>query len=192
MKNKKENKNSNVLDERQMQIQAKSTLIALIFALVCLVIATIHRVITTDNIGWELWVIIGICIIMAYAGRFMGDVEAPKDVIGKPLPLGDNKEDKKARIRSYLLESAVFAFGFTALDVVFVTIGTTEMAEMDVAEFLFPGLDRIETIALAALIGFVITFIVFGVLHYIIVEKFRVKRYNALMAKLDAEDEDDE
>ncbi len=190
MKNKKNN--NNLLDERQMQIQAKSTLIALIFALVCLVIATIHRIITTDNIGWELWVIIGICIIMAYAGRFMGDVEAPKDVMGKPLPLGNNKEDKKARIRSYLLESAVFAFGFTALDVFFVAIGTTEMSEIDVAEFLFPGLGRIETIALAALIGFVITFVVFGFLHYIIVEKFRVKRYNALMAKLDAEDEDED
>ncbi len=192
MKNKKENKNPYIPDERQMQIRGKSAVVALVFVLICLGVATVYRIVTTDNIGWEFWVILASLAVMLIAGRIFGDIEAPKDIFGKPLPLGNSKEDKKARKKDYFLRSVYFALGMTVMEIILITTGEFELTDMDVAEAIFPNLGRGATIAVTVVIAFVSMFIISYVCDYIIGEKFKVKRYNALMAKLDAEEDEDE
>ena len=191
MKNKKENKNPYIPDERQMQIRGKSAVVALVFVLICLGVATVYRVVTTENIGWEFWVILATLAVMLISGRVFGDIEAPKDIWGKPLPLGNSKEDKRARKKDYLLRSVYFALGMAVMEIILIATGEFELTDMDVAEAIFPNLSRGTTIAVTVVIAFVSMFIISFVFDYIIGEKFKVKRYNALMAKLDAEDEED-
>ncbi len=191
MKNKKENKNPYIIDERQMQIRGKSAAVAFVFVLICLGVATVYRVVTTDNIGWEFWVILASLAVMLIAGRIFGDIEAPKDIFGKPLPLGNSKEDKKARKKDYFLRSVYFALGMTVMEIILITTGEFELTDMDVAEAIFPNLGRGATIAVTVVIAFVSMFIISYVCDYIIGEKFKVKRYNALMAKLDAEEDEE-
>ena len=191
MKNKKENKNPYIPDERQMQIRGKSVVVALVFVLICLGVATVYRVVTTENIGWEFWVILATLAVMLISGRVFGDIEAPKDIWGKPLPLGNSKEDKRARKKDYLLRSVYFALGMAVMEIILIATGEFELTDMDVAEAIFPNLSRGTTIAVTVVIAFVSMFIISFVFDYIIGEKFKVKRYNALMAKLDAEDEED-
>lgn len=191
MKNKKENKNPYIPDERQMQIRGKSAVVALVFVLICLGVATVYRVVTTENIGWEFWVILATLAVMLIAGRVFGDIEAPKDIWGKPLPLGNSKEDKRARKKDYLLRSVSFALGMAVMEIILIATGEFELTDMDVSEAIFPNLSRGATIAVTVVIAFVSMFIISYVCDYFIGEKFRVKRYNALMAKLDAEEDDD-
>lgn len=186
----KETKNTNVLDERQMQIRAKSTLITLVFLLVCLLVATICRIVTTDNIGWEFWVILASLLVMLFCNRVLGDVEPPKDIGGKPLPLGDSKEDKRARRKDYFIQSLVFALACAVMDVILIASGKDDLTDMDLAEMIFPNMGRIETIVVTAVIAFVSMFIISFAAEYIIGEH-RVKKYNRLMAKLDAEEDEE-
>ncbi len=185
----KNNNNNNIPDERQMQIRAKSTLITLVFVLLCLLAATIYRVVTTDNIGWEFWVILGSLLVMLISGRVLGDVEAPKDIMNRPLPLGNSKKDKKARIKNYVLGSCVFALACAVMDIILITSGKDDLTDMDLAEMIFPNLGRTETIIVTAVIAFVSMFIISFICDYLI-DEHRVKRYNKLMAKLDAEEDD--
>ncbi len=191
MKNKKENKNPYIPDERQMQIRGKSAAVALVFVLICLGVATVYRVVTTENIGWEFWVILATLAVMLISGRVFGDIEAPKDIWGKPLPLGNSKEDKRARKKDYLLRSVSFALGMAVMEIILIATGEFELTDMYAAEVIFPNLSRGATIAVTVVIAFVSMFIISYVCDYFIGEKFKVKRYNALMAKLDAEDEED-
>lgn len=188
---KHNNQNNNVLDERQMQIRSKSMLVTLVFVLACLAIATVYRVVTTDEMGWEFWVLIGACLVAAISNKIFGDIEAPKNINNKPLPLGDSKQDKKVRILDYALQSGIFALACAVMDILLIASGKDDVTDMDLAEMLFPSLGRIETIAVTAVIAFVSMFVISFVCDYLIGEH-RVKKYNALMSKLDAEDEEDE
>lgn len=187
---KKQNNQNNVLDERQMQIRSKSTLATLVFVLTCLIIAMIYRVATTDEIGWEFWVIIGACLVSVISNRFFGDIEEPKDIFGKPLPLGNSREDKMARIKDYVLQSGIFALACMAMDIILIVKGRDDVTDMEVAEMIFPNLGRTETIIVTAVIAFVSMFAISFICEYFIGEKFKVKRYNKLMAELDAEEDD--
>ncbi|MBR6563150.1 MAG: hypothetical protein IKK70_04355 [Clostridia bacterium] len=185
------NQNNVQLDERQMQIRAKTTLVALTFALISLIVATAVRIMQTDDIGWEFWVMLGIILIMAVGDRFFGDIEEPKDMLGRPLPLGNNKEDRAKRIKNYALESGIFALACAVMDILLIATGKDDVTDMELAEMLFPNLDKVVTVAITAVIAFVTMFVISFIFEYVIGEKYKVKKYNALLAKLDAEENEE-
>lgn len=174
-----------------MQIRSKTTLTALAFAILCLIAATAVRIIRTGEIGWEFWVILGICLIMAVGDRFFGDVEEPKDMFGRPLPLGSTREDKRARIKNYLLESVIFALACAVMDILLIATGRDDVTDMEIAEILFPSLGKVATVAVTAVIAFVVMLVISFIFEYIIGEKFKVKKYNKLLEALDEEDEEE-
>lgn len=187
----KNRNNQNVqLDERQMQVRAKTTLVALIFAIISLIVATAVRISKTGDIGWEFWVMLGILLIMAVGDRFFGDVEEPKDMFGRPLPLTSSKEDKAKRIKNYMLESGIFALACAVMDILLIATGKDDVTDMEVAEMIFPSLGRGMTIAVTAVIAFATMFVISFIFEYIIGEKYKVKKYNELIARLDAEDDE--
>lgn len=182
-------KRNNVPDERQKEIYRKACCAAYIFLVLCVGASLIYKVFTTESMSWEFWALIGCCLVMLITKRILGDVEEPKDVWGKPLPTGDSKQDKRARKKNYALESMFFALGMTVADVLLVATGTNDLEELELAEYLFPSLDRITTIVITAALAFVGAFIISFIFDYIIGEKFKVAKYNKMISELDAEDE---
>lgn len=185
MKNK-----NNVPDERQKEIYRKSCCAAYIFLVLCVGASLIHKVITTESMSWEFWALIGCCLVTLIAKRVLGDIEEPKSIWGKPLPTGNSKQDRRARKKDYAQGSLFFALGMTVGDILLVSTGTNDLEELELAEYLFPSLDRIPTIAITALLAFAGAFVVSYVFEYIVGEKFKVARYSKMISELDAEDDE--
>lgn len=182
--------NNNMLDERQQQIESKSVSFAFVFLVLCVIASMIYKIVTADSAGWELWAIIGTAFVILITNRILGNIEEPKDIFGKPLPLGDSKSEKSTRKKSYALESLCYALGFTVMETLLVSFGR-DTADLELTESIFPNLDKIPTVALTAVITFVIMFAVSMVFDYLGGEH-KVKRYNKMLAALESDDEEDE
>jgi divalent metal cation (Fe/Co/Zn/Cd) transporter len=76
------------------------------------------------------------------------------------------------------------------MDILLVATGRNDVSELELAEYLFPSLDKITTIIVTALIAFVSMFIISYIFDYIVGEKFKVARYNKMISQLDEEDEE--
>lgn len=83
--------------------------------------------------------------------------------------------------------SVYFGLAFAVMDVLLIAFGENDAVDQELAELIFPELDKGATIAVTAIISFVSMFLVSFVFDYIIGE-WKVKRYNKLMAQLDAEE----
>ena len=171
-------------DERQKQIEYRAMSIAGIFLMICVAIAMVYKVIKTDNIGWEFWVFFGALIILSLSKRIFGDIEQPKSIIGKDLPVGNLKEEKKVRKMNYAIESAIFAFAYSMIDILLVILGKEDITDYELTSLFFPNLNNEMTIVLTALISFVVMFVISFVLEYIVGEN-KVKKYNEMLEKLE-------
>ena len=178
------------MDERQSQITQKATVFGFFFLILCLLIATVHGIVTTGEAGWELFAIIGSAIVILIARRVMGDVEAPTDLMNRPLPTGNSKADRLCRCKSYALGSLIFGVTFGVMDILVIKFGTAGTEELALTECLFPQLSAGMTFAVTALIAFTSAFLISFLFDYLIGEYVKVRRYNKLMAQLDAEEEE--
>jgi len=179
-----------VPDERQQLIALKAIRNAFFALLACLFASIIYKIIKTDSLGWEFWAIISACFVILISRRVMGDIEEPKDVFGKPLPLGSNREDKRARKINYVLESVIFAGACTVMDVVIFLSGKEDGADIELTKLIFPDLSPTLTIVITAVIAFASAFAISYLFEYIIGEKFKVKKYNEICKRLDEESDD--
>lgn len=184
------NQNNNLPDERQMQITNRALANVGIFMLVLLTAVFFYKLVVYEAFSWEGAAVLIAVIIIHITQRVMGEVERPKDVLNKPMPLGNSKKDKTKRKISYALESAIYALGFAVADILLVASGKDDLSEPEIAEKLFANVGETGIIIITAVVSFIISFAVFYIIEYILSER-KVKRYNALMAKLDAEDEGD-
>ena len=188
---KKENNQIKPMDERQSAITNKATVFAYLFLVLCLLIATIYKIVTTSDAGWELFAIIGSALVMLIARNIMGDIEQPTDYKDRPLPTGNTKSERLARIKDYVVRSVFFAGAMAILDLVFMKSAINEeFPEAQLAEIIFPSLNEGATIAITVVISFIGTFIISFIFDYLVGEFYKVKRYNKMIAELD-EDEDD-
>ncbi len=179
--------NNSGLDERQQQINYRSIAYAGIFLAICVAASMIYKVITTDNFSWEFWAIIGMCFVIIISRRVMGDIEEPKDIMGKPLPLGSDKADKRTRLKDYASRSLIFAGACAVMDIVLVAFGKDDVSDYVLAKMIFPGLNKWLTVALTAVIALAVMFTISFVVDSIIGENFKVKRYNKMLDELDEE-----
>ena len=178
------------MDERQNQITQKAIVFAFIFLILCMLIATFYDLAVTGDVGWELFGIIGASAVILIARRLMGDVEQPLDYRNRPLPTGSTKEDRLARCKSYAVGSVIFATTFAVLDILLIAFGENDATDYELTEVIFPSLSKGATIALTAVITFVTMFVISFVIDYLVGEFFRVRRYNKMLAQLDAEEQD--
>lgn len=186
----KQNENNNVMDERQSQIMDKALASAGVFAVLCLTVATVVRIVTTGDAGWELFAIVGYCLVLLIANRKFGNIEAPEDVWGKPMPTGDSKEERRIRKKNYALGSLAFAAAWAVMDVILILLGKTDVTDFDIAKELFPNVAFGWVVVVTAVIAFVSMFAVSYTFDYLIGEKYKVKRYNEMIARLDEEEEE--
>ena len=180
------------MDERQSQITQKAIVYGYIFLIVCLLTATIYRIVTTGDAGWELFAIIGSVVVVLISRRLLGDVEQPLDYKNRPLPTGSSKAERITRCKNYAVNSTVFGLTFAVMDMLLIAFAEHESSDYELAQIIFPGLSKGITIAVTAVIAFVSMFLVSFVFDYLVGEHFKIKRYNKMMAQLDAEEMDAE
>jgi len=179
----------NGMDERQMQINTKAMAIGGAFLSLCVAASMIYKVITTEDMGWEFWALIGTCLVLLSSRNLLGDVEQPKDMLGRPLPTGNTKEEKRLRKRDYALGGLLFGGVCAAMDVLLIGFGWDEVTDLELTELLFPGLGKIPTVALTAVIALVSMGLISYIFDYLVGEFFKVKRYNKMLSELESDDE---
>ena len=177
------------MDERQRLITLKAVAWGFAFLILCLLAATIYQVVSTGDVGWELFGIIGASAVILIARRMMGDVEQPLDYRNRPLPTGSSKADRQARIKNYATESTIFSLGWAVMDVLLIGFGSEAGTEFDLAQMIFPSLSRGATIAVTAVITFVTMFAISFLLDYLVGES-KVRRYNRMLEQLDQDDDE--
>lgn len=189
MKNKKENNHIEVMDERQSQITQKAIVYGFLFLVSCLFIATIYKIITTGDVGWELFGIIGASIVIIVSRRLMGDVEQPLDYKNRPLPTGNSQSDRIARYKNYIVNSVIFGLVFAVMDILLFIFGENDVLDIELTQMIFPNLSKEMTIIVTAIIAFMTMFLISFVFDYLIGEYFKVKRYNKMLSQLDSEED---
>lgn len=189
----KRNKNDKAqpLDERQQLISLKAIRNAFFALIACLSVSMIYKAIRFSDPGWEFWAIIAACFVILISRRVLGDIERPKDFFGRPMPLGNTKEDKWARKKSYFADSLVFASVCCVMDVLVFLGGKDGGLDTGLAEMLFPSFHPYLTVAITAAVTFIGMFFISYVFDYIIGEKFKVKKYNEICRMLEEDDEND-
>lgn len=178
-----------VMDERQRQINIRAMANGFVFLLLCLIISMFYKLFTTDDPGWEMWAMLGSCLVLVISRRVLGDVEQPKDIFDKPLPTGSTREDKAARKKNYVLQSVIFAVVCAVMDVLFISTAENENVDYELTQLLFPDLSRGAAIAVTAVISFVVMFLVSYLFEFLVGEFYTLRRYNKMIAEFDAEDE---
>lgn len=179
-------KANNQIDERQVQINLKAMAWAGIFLLGCIIVSMLVKIFTTDGLGWEFWAILGASAVVFITRRILGDVEQPRDLFNRPLPTGNSKEDRSRRKKDYCLQSVMFASVCTGMDILLIGFGK-DVADLELAQLLFPGLNHWAAVAISAVIAFVSTFLISYLFDYVIGEFYTVRRYNKMLAELDDE-----
>lgn len=179
-----------MMDERQSKIIDKSIVIAFVFLNVCLFIATIVRIVRTENIGWEFLAILGSSAVILISRRVMGDIEQPLDYRNRPLPTGKSAKERLVRCQNYAVGSAVFGLTFAVMDVLLMLFGENEFTDIELTQIIFPTLGKTETVVVTAILTFVAMFLISFIFDYLIGEFYKVRLYNKTMAQLD-EDENE-
>ena len=187
MKNK-EKINIEPMDERQIQITAKAIVFGFVFLVTCLLVATIYKIVTTGDAGWELFAIVGAGAVILISRRLMGDVQQPLDYKNRPLPTGNTKPERLTRIKNYVINSTIFGAVFGVMDIVLLLFTENEVSDYKLTQVIFPNLSEGLTVALTAVIAFVTMFAVSFVLDYLVGEFFKVRRYNKMIADLENEE----
>lgn len=182
------NKQTEVIDERQQQINCRAMANAGIFLGLCICASMIYKMVTADSMGWEFFAILGACVVVIISCRVMGDVEQPKDIMNRPLPVSDSKQDRRARKINYAIQSGLFALGFMVMDILLVGFGKS-VVDYELATVFFSSLGKGMTIAVTAVIALVFSFVGSYIIDYLVGEH-AVKKYNKMLAQLDAEDDE--
>ena len=180
---------NNGLDERQQQINTKAIAAGGIFMAACVAVAMVWRVAVSESLGWEFWAILGACLVVIFTRRILGDVQPPKSIMDKPLPTGSSREDRNFRKRDYAFKSLIFAGTCAVMDVVLVWAGKEDIADLELVKMLFPRLNMTLLVVLSAVLAFVVTFGISWLCEYLVGEN-EVRRYNRMLAQLDAEEEE--
>ena len=151
-----------------------------------LVCSLIYNIITTESTGWEFVALIVAAVVIVITRRFLGIFDDPRDAFGRPLPLGDSKEEKRKRNLSYFLESLIFAVICTGLDVALFA-ESKESIEEGLLGTAFEGMNFFVFLTVIGIVTFVVTFVISFSFEYVVNEKAR-KKFNEMMSDMD-EDE---
>lgn len=180
-------KNNNQMDERQILITTKAMAWAFVFLFACIIVAMFYNIFTTGEAGWEFWAMLGSALVILVARRILGDVEQPKNVMGKPLSTGSSKKERNARKKDYALQSLIFAAVCAGMDILLIGFGKDEITDLELTQTLLPGLPHGLTVAITAVIAFVTMFLISYLFEYLIGEFYKVRKYNQMLSELDDE-----
>lgn len=178
-------KNNNQMDERQLLISTKAMAWGFVFLLACIIISMFFNIFTTGEAGWEFWAMLGATLVILIARRILGDVEQPKNLMGNPLPTGNTKQDRLIRKKDYALQSLIFAAVCAGMDVVLIGFGKDDVTDLEITQKLLPGLPHVVTVIITTILTFAVMFLISYLFEYLIGEKYKVRKYNQMLAELD-------
>ena len=180
------NKNNfNQPDERQKAIQEKAGAFAGFFLMCVVGVVMIYKVIVYETLGWEFWALIGYCVVLAIVNS-ISNIEAPKNFMGKSLPTGNTKEEKKTRRISYFFDGLAFSLFCTVMDILLFVTDDEMLSDMEFVKELLPNLEGVALIAVTAMFSFVVGLIC-GYAVSAAFGAFQVRRYNKMLAEFDEE-----
>ncbi len=179
-----------VMDERQLQINGKALHWASAFLALCVLASLIYDIVHTGQAGWELFALVGACAVFAIASRKLGDIQPPKDWRGNPMPTGNEPKERAIRKKNYATESIFYAAASAIMDVLLITFGMQDVTDYDLTATLFPGFTKLPLTILTAVIVFAVAFLISYGVEYLYGEKVKVKKYNQMVAALEAEEEE--
>lgn len=185
MKKKTKAQNIPVMDERQQNITGKALNIAGAFLALCMIIAVICDLILSGEPGWELFALVGSCIVFLIANKKLGNIQAPKNWYGKELPTGDSREDKTTRRNSYIIDSLLLGGTFTLTETLLMVFGKDDLAELEMVKSLIPNGSYGLLVVVTALLTFVIIFGISFLVNYLFHEKYEVKAYRKMLSDLE-------
>ena len=145
---------------------------------------------STGNPGWELWGLVGTCLVIVVANRIQGNIEQPKDMLNRPLPTGNTKTERRKRKIAYALDSGMYALTFAVMDITLFALGE-DVTDFQMVKENLPSLNRTWLVVITSVFAFVTTFLIFYVFEYLIGEKYKVRKYNKMIAQLDALENED-
>lgn len=177
--------NKEPLDERQQFINQKAVGIAGIFLMICIACSMIYKVVTTDSPGWELWALIGSCFVIVISKRIMGDIEQLKSITGRPLPTDNSKKSRIIRIKDYVWQSIIFGVACGVMDVFLMLFGANDNVDVELTEYLFPGISKSMAVLVTAAIAFLTAFVISFIAEYLVGEFYKVKKYNKMLETLE-------
>ncbi len=188
----KKQTNTPVMDERQLEITGKALNIAGGFLALCMVVAVIIDIVTTGEAGWELFALIGSCLVFLIASRKLGDIQPPKNWYGKFLPTGNSQKDRSIRKKSYLISSIVFAGTFALMDILLILFGEEHLTDLEFMQQWFSSLGKLPLTLITAGITFLMIFAVSYPTEYLYHEKYELAKYHKMISALDTEEDDPE
>ncbi len=173
------NKNSVVsTDERTRQKVGSAAAVTLLLLWIALIIIAAVKAFKygIGSVTEELLLFLGSMLVFVICNHRKGDVDLPKTVLGRSLPVDEGGRSK--RIKAYLADSAVDAVLISVLNV-----GLSRINKY----YSFTTFDfgsAAATVALNLVIDIVIVFTVFFALNYLWGEH-NVKKYNKYLEEDD-------
>lgn len=175
------------IDERQVQIIQKALVYGFLFLFVCIFIAMVHRFITTKTVGWELFGVIGSCVVVLISLRSMGYKEYKE----RPFPTGSTKVEKRIRRKKYAADCLYFGIVFAVMDIISVVSGDEgEVVFYRIARDILPNSGRAASILVTGIFRFIFSFSLFFIVSYLIGEFYLVKRYKYSTEQLHTDEEE--
>ncbi len=177
-------KNENiVMDERAEQVSLKAVRVAYFVLLLYVVGSMVYRLVTQGAWWWDLGALLVSTAALLIYNRAKGDLDVPRDFLGRVMTVGTDKASRQKRRKTYLADSFCFALFMTVMDLAFDKESLLELGS------LFPDIDPILAMAVSLSFSFALSFGICYALDYALGER-EVRKYNKLCAQLDQEEND--
>ena len=167
--------NKIIVDERQQQIKLKAFSAMGIFLFLSTAVIGLYKLHKTGSLTIEFWLLLLSYIILCFTEYYLGNIYPPQDEEGNFLPLTSSKEDFSIRNQYYFKRSIKFSIVFTILDTLIFNAMNIQLTSSFITDIL-----------ISVLLGFCIAYIL-----NLIFAEIHVKKYNALLKKMDSHDTDE-
>ena len=170
-------KNKNVTsDERTAKNTGTAAVVTLALIWAALIIIGIYKTIKfgAESTTEEILIFLGSLLVFLIFKHRKDDVDLPESFLGKPLPTGLHGVDKKARIKSYIIDSLINGGILAVLNI--------SLHEIN-PNFSFTTIDfsnTVLTILINGVMDLAVMSAVFMLINYIWGEH-NIKKYNKLL-----------
>lgn len=170
-------KNKNVTsDERTAKNTGTAAVVTLALIWAALIIIGIYKTIKfgAESTTEEILIFLGSLLVFLILKHRKDDVDLPESFLGKPLPTGLHGADKKARIKSYIIDSLINGGILAVLNI--------SLHEIN-PNFSFTTIDfsnTVLTILINGVMDLAVMSTVFMLINYIWGEH-NIKKYNKLL-----------
>jgi hydrogenase-4 membrane subunit HyfE len=75
------------------------------------------------------------------------------------------------------------------MDALLIGFGKEENTDIAITQTLLPGIPHLLTVVITAVLTFAVMFLICYIFEYLLGEKYKVRKYNQMLAELDADED---